>query len=282
MKRRIALTLLALTLAVLFAMAPGRCGVAAEGFFSDLPAPDVQGTWQVEYDDRIDVEVTIGGAAYIGFIDGTYGTVAFTHDGSPFDLDLDCDDPLITCPSELFPAEVEFEQRHMADQPHQLHMTVNDQECDGEWRLPVEADGECGGDTGLDCAEQLCDGDIIEVGKTTVGSISNPDPPSPLPGSTPRYAMGVVLAGGIAIPTANCILVAGSYADADIVYDGVYDPEENTMDAHQFADGVITVVYRGACFWGAAYAEATGLALLGAEIRLTTGFTATKVSSPWW
>ncbi len=282
MKRPLLPTLLVLGFAGACCMAPGRCGTAAEGFFSDVPAPDVRGTWEVSYDNVVDVEIDIGGAVYVGQINGASGTVGFTHDGTPVELDLNCDDPLITCPSELFPAEVEFEQRRFTDRPHQVHMTVRDQECDGQWRLPDESAGECGGDTGVDCSEEICDGDVIEVEKTTLGSISEPDPPNPEPGSKPDYVIGVALSGGIAIPTANCVLVSGSYADADIVYDGAYDPEENTMDARQYSDGLITVVYRGACLWGAAYAETTGIALLGAEIRLTTGFTAEKTSSPWF
>jgi len=280
MRRSMGVASALLALVAFVFMAPGRCGVASRGFFSQDPAPDVRGTWQVTYDDQVQVEVKIGGASYVGTITGSHGTVSFTHDGSPIDLDLDCDDPLVTCPSELFPAQVELEQRRFQDYPHQVHMTVRDQECDGTWRMPDELAGECGGDTGLDCSEQICDGTVVQTEKVALGSISNPDPPSPLLGSTPHYSIGLALSGGIAVPTANCILVAGSFADADIVYDGSYDPEENTMDAQALSDGVITVVYRGACFWGASYAQATGVALLGAEVRLTTGFTATKTSAP--
>lgn len=279
-KVRLVTTLVVLALAAVFGMAPGRCGMAAEGFFSDLPAPDVRGTWEVTYDDQVDVEIDLGGALYVGTITGASGSVGFTHDGTPLALDLDCDDPLVTCPSELFPAEVLLEQRRFQDAPHQVHMVVSDQECDGVMRLPDPNLGECGGETGVDCTDEICDGDVIEVDKVALGSISNPVPPQPLLGSTPYYAIGIALSGGIAIPTANCILVGGSFADADIEYDGTYDPEEPTMDAHTLASGVITVIYRGGCFWGAADAQVAGVALLGAEIRLTTGFTASKATGP--
>src|SRR5262245_12941428 len=48
-------------LAVLPALmgAKGGCGAA-----SKTPAPDVEGVWSIDYDDSLEVEVTIGGAVY--------------------------------------------------------------------------------------------------------------------------------------------------------------------------------------------------------------------------
>jgi len=260
----------------LLSMGPGRCGIAAEGYFSDLPAPDMRGTWDVTYDNNVDVEVHIGGAVYAETFTGNSGSFGFVHDGEPVTLDLDCEDPLVTCPSEMYPAEVDLEQRSFEDYPHQVHMNINEVECDGDMRYPDDLAGECGGETGIDCDEMFCDGDLLETTRVALGSISNPDPPDPLVGSHPSYVLGLALGAGIAIPTANCLVMGISFADGDIVYDGTYDFETNAMDGTDVTNGVITVIYKGACFWAGGNAGNLGVALLEAEVWLTTGFTAKK------
>ena len=260
----------------LLCMAPGRCGTSAEGFFSGDPAPDLRGSWQVTYDNAIGVEINVGGSTYAGTIAGSSGTVSFTHDGTPFQLDLDCSRPWIRCPAEIFPATVSFEQRNLENRPHQVHMMITEVECTGTIRLPVEADGECGGDTGLSCDVEMCDGTIVERQNTALGSISNPVPADPLTGSTPDYTLGLALGGGIAMPTVNCLLLAASRADADIEYSGRYDPDQNSMTGTRLASGEITTSYLGGCFWGGTGSGGAAAALLAAEVRLTTGFVAVK------
>jgi hypothetical protein len=51
---------------IAFASLPLLGGAQGDGCAagSDSPAPDVQGTWDLEYDDSIGVEVKIGGAVY--------------------------------------------------------------------------------------------------------------------------------------------------------------------------------------------------------------------------
>lgn len=268
------IAVLAVGVVGVLSMGPGRCGLSAEGFFSDLPAPDMRGTWDVTYDNVVDIEVSIGGAVYVGNITGGSGSMSFTHDGEPVTLDLECSDPLVICPSEIFPAEVDFEQRNFESRPHQVYMTVTESECTGEMVYPDPAD--CGGETGIDCDELVCDGTVLDVGVDRLASISNPVPPSPAIGSTPYYSIGIALGGGMAIPTANCVLLGASYADADIQYSGTYDTETNNMEATDLTDGLITVIYKGACFWAAGGAGNLGVALLEAEVKLTTGFTASK------
>jgi len=268
------IAVLAVGVVGVLSMGPGRCGTSAQGFFSDLPAPDMRGTWDVTYDNVIDIEVSIGGDVYVGNVTGGHGSMSFTHDGEPVILDLECSDPLVICPSEVFPAEVDFEQRNFANYPHQVHMTLNETECTGDMVLPDPS--ECGGETGIDCNEEVCDGVEIEVGVDKPASISDPVPASPIVGSTPAYTIGIALGGGLAVPTANCVLLGMSYADADISYSGTYDPEENNMEATALTDGLITVIYTGACFWAAGGAGNLGVVLLDAEVKFTTGFTATK------
>ena len=254
--------------------APGRCGESAAGFFSDEPAPDMRGTWNVQYDDVIDVEVDIGGAVYTGTISSSGGTFQFTHNGQPVTLDVDCSKSWVVCPSEVWPSTVTFDQPRFAAKPHQVSMQFQTQECTNP-RLPDESQGECSSDPAdnMPCDQEICDPEnVVEKVVTRIASISRPDPPNPAPGSQPAYTIGIGLNGGMAIPTANCILLAASFADADIVYDGTYDPEEPTMIGRQLTDGVVTVQVTGACFW----AGQSGAALAGATVKLTTGFVATK------
>jgi hypothetical protein len=255
-------------------MGPGRCGTSAQGFFSGDPAPDVRGTWDVTYDNVIAVEIDVGGSTYTGTIAGSAGTVSFTHDGTPAQLALDCSVPWIRCPAEIFPASVTLEQRNFADRPHQVHMNVKEVACSGTMRLPVEADGECGGDTGLDCDVEMCDGTVTERTNTALGSISNPVPANPTAGSRPAYTLGLALGGGVAMPTVNCLLLAASSADGDVEYTGSYDPEENTMTGTRLVSGEINTIYAGGCFWGDAGGGTGIAALIGAQVRLTTSFTA--------
>jgi len=260
-------------------MGQERCGASAKGFFSDDPAPSMEGVWDVTYDDQVDVEIDLGGGAvYYGVIADDGGEVAFTHDGEPVSLDLDCSKPWIVCPSEVWTETVEFLQPRFAARPHQVQMLVQDQECLNP-RMPEESEGECSSnpDVNLPCDVEICDPeDTITSTKSTVASISNPVPPDPEFGDRPGYTIGIALSGGMVIPAANCLLIGTSFADADIVYTGQYepDPEGPTMFATDLTDGVITIIFSGACFW-AHYSESEiAGALLGASVKITTGFTA--------
>lgn len=260
-------------------MAPGRCGESAMGFFSDDPAPSMEGTWSVVYDDEIAIEVDLGGGeVHYGTVSQSGGVMTFQVNGETIDLDLDCSLPWVVCPSEVWTDTVEFLQPRFAQRPHQVQMLVQEQEC-LDPRMPDENAGECSSDPAdnMPCDEEICDPENMQVTtKSTVASISNPEPPNPRLGDHPDYTIGISLGGGFAIPAANCIILATSYADADIVYNGDYDPEPEapTMFATDLVDGVVTIDISGACFWGGYVGTTVGGVLLGARVKLMTGFTA--------
>jgi hypothetical protein len=257
-------------------MGPGRCQSSAEGFFSGDPAPDVRGDWNVEYDDSMTVEFEIDGAVYTGSIGGATSSVTFDHDGESYEFDIDCERAGVICPSEVFPNRISLEQRNFADQPHQVHMTISEAECRGTMVDPREGE-DCGGDTGIDCAdvEQVCDGVMIERTSQELGSISNPEPAEPEVGSQPAYTIGISLGGGVAI-AGNCVVITAASAVADLQYDGTYDPEANSMAATEMTNGEITTTFGAGCFFVEGAGGMGVGAVSGAQIRLTTGFTATK------
>ena len=64
---------LASLIALPLAMGAKGDGCAAN---STSPAPDVRGTWGITYDDRIGVEVKIGGAVYDAELGAANGSVS--------------------------------------------------------------------------------------------------------------------------------------------------------------------------------------------------------------
>jgi hypothetical protein len=271
-----ALLSFALMVLVVMCMAPGRCAQSAQGFFSGDPAPDVAGNWNVDYDDSFDVEFEIDGAVYSGTVAGTGGSMTFDHDGETYEFDIDCSRELIVCPSEVFPDRVTLEQRDFTDRPHQIYMTVNEAECTGEMVDPVEGE-DCGGETGIDCddLDQVCDGVMVTRNSARLGSISDPVPANPEVGSTPDYTLAISLGGGIAV-SGTCAVIAAAQANADLEYSGTYDPDANSMTGTEMADGRIETTFAAGCFFVEAAGGVAVGALAGAQIRLTTGFTATK------
>jgi hypothetical protein len=268
-----------LLLSVPFIMAPGRCGTSAGGFFSDLPAPDMRGTWAVTYDDQVSVEIDLGGGAgHTGTVSANGGAFSFLVDGQQVELNVDCSLDWVVCPSEVWTEQVDFDQPRFAEKPHQVNMSIQEQSCSAP-RMPDEAAGECSSieEDNLPCDEEICDEENVETTSVDrLASISDPVPANPDAGSKPDYTIGIALAGGFAVPAANCLLLGASYADADIEYDGSYDPEENTMEATGLVNGLVTIELAGACFWGAYVGDDLAGALLGARVKLQTGFTATK------
>ncbi|MFH1435271.1 MAG: hypothetical protein ABIJ56_06110 [Pseudomonadota bacterium] len=274
MKKKTAIIMAAAVMATL-SIGARKCGEGINNWFSENPAPDVTGDWNVTYDDEISVEIDIGGEVYSDVIGAEGGTITFTHDGNEVSLDLDCSKDWIQCPSEVYADQVTLEQRRFQEKPHQVHMTITEIGCATELREPVEADGECDSDDPKrPCDIMICD-EPAEETKTTIGDISDP-------GNTtddhPAFDIRLLLGGGIAVPTANCILVAGSEATADIAYTGSYDVNatEAEMTATKLENGEIRTTYAGACFWfeEVEYSEELQAALLGASITFKTGYTA--------
>ncbi len=260
-------------------MAPGRCGEAAGGFFSDMPAPDLRGQWVVEYDDDISVDIYVGGELlHSSVISGAAGSFGFEYESETYTFELDCELPGVVCPSEVFPDTIQLEQRQFEDRPHQVHMPASETNCTGASRPLYQALGECGGETGVDCSEgEVCEGVVTTREAVALGSISVPSP-EPQVGDTPDYVISVALGasiGGFTTPLGACVGLSGTNAQADIEYSGSYDPDSNAMVATRLANGEIVVTLAGACLFAAEGGGHVAAALAGATVQIYTGFTAT-------
>src|SRR5688572_9782921 len=99
------------------------CGDGENTIFSQSEAPSMEGSWDVTYDDRLDVEITIGGAVYTEELGPGGGTVTIDHDGQPFTFDLSCARDEVVCPSEVWPAEVGIRQND-ATYPHRIWLQI--------------------------------------------------------------------------------------------------------------------------------------------------------------
>src|SRR6187549_584042 len=111
---------------------------------SQSPAPDVRGTWAVDYDDQIGVEVKLGGAVYHAELGAAGGEVTINHAGKPYTFSLDCGRPEVVCPSEAWPTQVLIEQRDVQHQ-HQMVVNLPAAQCDEPLKQP--APGTCGAGT---------------------------------------------------------------------------------------------------------------------------------------
>ena len=243
----------------------GSCGGVLT---SATPTPDMNGTWAVEYGDSLEVEITIGGALYTSELGLQGGTIDIEHDGQPLSFDLNCEDEDIICPSEVWPAEVDLEQRE-PQYPHRVWMSVPRQECDAEL-VPADP-AECGEDTNNpDCAD-VCEGEMVTVQDEAFGLINEEG-----------TEMAVLLGASGATNGVNCALLGVSIAAADIVATG----SEETADwtGTDLTPGEVVVGYAGGCLWaddvdGDSELEAV---VLEASIVFSTDFEATRVpSNPW-
>lgn len=229
---------------------------------SRSPAPDVTGSWDISYDDRIGVEITIGGATYTDEIGAQGGTVTINHEGNPITFDLNCDNPAILCPSEAWPTTVYAEQRNTTFE-HRMIVTLPTQECSGSL-VPADP-AECGAGTLNPDCDDVCDGEITVRNAERFGVIGES-------GNTFRLYLG----GGVITNGINCALAGWSLADADLVNDG--SAAAGNWEAVGMANGVVTVGYAGGCLWaGDTNDDGTIEALvLGASIKFTTGFEGVK------
>jgi hypothetical protein len=239
-----------------FTMAARGDGCAAN---SRSPAPDITGSWDIAYDDRISVEVAIGGAVYETDLPAGGGVVEIVHDGRPFSFDLDCSRPEIVCPSEAWPHAVEIEQREEQFE-HRMIVTLPMQTCSTPLRAPEE--GECGPDTLNPDCNSVCDGEVSVHEQETFGVIGED-------GSSFRLYLGA----GIATNGFNCALLGVSLADADLDNEGSADDGDWTAVAMN--SGLVTVAYAGGCLWAGdpdMDAELEAL-VVGASVTFRTGFT---------
>lgn len=257
------LALATLSLPLLLGMGNGGGGCGA--IWSQDASPDIAGTWAVTYDDVLDVEITLGGAVYTAELGLEGGTVEIDHDGQPLTFELDCADEAIVCPSEAWPAELDFEHRS-ADYPHQFHALLPTLECDGELLEPEpELCGE--GTDNPDC-DPVCDGSMVPATQDLFGWVSEQGD-----------GMSLLLGAGYATNGVNCALLGLSAATADLVTSGSTQTEDWTVDAMHF--GEVAVGYSGGCLWaddvdGDEELEAV---VLGASISITTGFDAVRLDA---
>lgn len=226
---------------------------------SDTPAPDVRGTWGIEYDDRIGVEVKIGGAIYNADLGAAGGSVTINHAGKPYTFGLDCARADVVCPSEAWPDRVVVEQRNVNKQ-HQMIVNLPAAKCDGALEKP--APGTCGAGTSNPNCDLVCGGGITVRTTETFGVIGET-------GETFRLFLGA----GIVTNGINCAMLGYSVADADLVTE---NKNEETWEALAMESGLVTIGYSGAClFVGTINGEDQAL-LVGAEVKFTTGFTGQK------
>jgi hypothetical protein len=229
---------------------------------SRSPAPDVTGWWDVSYDDRLDVEIVIGGATYVAEVGAGGGSVTITHQGRPFTFDLDCGRPEVLCPSEAWPTSVHAEQRDAAFE-HRMVVTLPLQSCLGQLVRP--APGSCGeGTTNPEC-DDVCTGEILTREEERFGVIGED-------GTSFRLYLGA----GIASNGINCALMAWSLADAELETAG--SPAGGDWEATAMRAGLVTVGYAGGCLW-AGDPDMDGdieALVLGATVKIRTGFTADR------
>ena len=235
------------------------CGDGAA--FSSSEAPDMSGSWAVSYDDRLDIEITLGGAVYTEQLGPQGGTITIDHEGQPLTFNLDCSRPEVVCPSEVWPSTVSFRQDDPS-YPHRVWMKVPSTECQGQ---QVEPDpSTCGPNTNNPDCEKVCDGESVTTSHEAFGVIDEPGD---------GFWLG--LNAGVASNGINCLLLGGSYADGNLVNDGSATTEDWEAVS---ASGDVVTVYAGGCLWaGDPNMDGQLEALvLGASVRFATGFSAQK------
>lgn len=249
---------------VLFVSLPFAMGAKGDGCAANSrsPAPDVAGTWDITYDDMIDVEIVIGGATYTDQIGAQGGVIAIEHDGQPLMFDLDCTRPEVVCPSEAWPETVSVEQRNTTYE-HRMIVTLPTQVCNGNLVEPEPT--ACGAGTLNEECDMVCDGTIDVIEQERFGVIGEQ-------GDSFRLYLGA----GVATNGINCALLGWSLADADLVTTGSADGGD--WEATEMEAGLVTAGYAGGCLWAGdpdMDAELEAI-VLGASIKFTTGFTGTR------
>lgn len=217
--------------------------------------PDVRGTWQLSWQDDLEVAITIGGVTYTETLGAQGGLLTIDHDGRPFTFDLDCSREAVVCPSEVWPESVTLDQ-DLGFFPRNVQVTIPSHECDG---VLVDVDPEMCGPEAEAC--QQCDGDTIPSETETIGRIS-----------FDNERLAVFLNGGIVTNGVNCALLGLSVARADL---STTDPESGDYRAVALTNGRVITGFAGGCMWVTdpdADGGSEALAV-GASIAFTTHFT---------
>lgn len=239
---------------------PSLMGAQGDGCAagSKSPAPDVRGTWRIDYDDEIGVEVKLGGAVYTAELGAAGGTVTINHAGKPYEFELDCARPDVVCPSEAWPERVVIEQRSVEHQ-HQMVVNLPAAQCEGPIAKP--APGECGAGTSNPNCDLVCEGDVTVRTAQAFGVIGEA-------GESFRLFLG----GGLITNGINCAMLGYSLADADLVSEG----RGVSWEATEMRAGLVTIGYAGGCLFAGALTPQNEALIVGAEVKFTTGFTGEK------
>jgi hypothetical protein len=227
-------------------------------------APVVAGTWALTYDDRMEVDVTIGGAVYHQSLPSGGGAFTVNHNGTPFSFHVDCARPDVICPSEVWPAQVSIDQRDPTYQ-HRMWVQIPVQACSGQLVAPKA--GECGAGTSNPDCDPVCTGTITTKSAEAFGLINSAGD-----------AFDLFLGGGVATNGVSCALLGISAAHATLVNTGAAATDDWTTQAMR--DGVVKTAYAGAClFAGDVIMDGQLEALaLGATVEVRTKFSASRVT----
>ena len=257
------------SLGVLVLLLPLLTGAKGKGcggeddpaIFSTSPAPDMSGSWGVSYDDRLDIEITIGGAVYTEEIGPQGGTVTIDHDGKPITFDFDCARPEVVCPSEVWPADVSMRQDD-PKYPHRVWLQVPSTECSGNLVEPDPA--SCGAETNNPDCEEVWDGETITTTREAFGTIDE---------GGDDFWLG--LNATVASNGVNCLLIGGSVAQGELTTEGSAETSDWKVTG---AKGDVVTVFAGGCLWvGDPNMDGELEALvLGGSIRMATGFSAAR------
>ena len=254
MMKTLQLALLALPLPFLMGAQGDGCAAGSKS-----AAPDVRGTWSLDYDNQIGVEVKIGGAVYNAELGAGGGSFTINHAGKPYTFDLNCSRPEIVCPSEAWPNQVVIEQRNI-DAQHQMIVNLPSASCSSALTQP--APGTCGAGTSNPECDLVCGGNVTIKTQEAFGVIGET-------GDSFRLYLG----GGIVTNGINCAMLGYSLADADLVTSG---KETEAWEASAMQAGLVTIGYSGACLFAGTVNGTDQALLVAAEVKFTTGFTGLK------
>ncbi|MEZ4269318.1 MAG: hypothetical protein R3F39_23415 [Myxococcota bacterium] len=220
--------------------------------------PNVSGAWQVEYDDSMTLEITLGGAVYTRTLGPEGGAVTIDHNGQPFEFNLDCARAEVLCPSEVWPATVTMVQ---PDPNFEARVTLNlpTQTCNG---TVVAADrSKCGEGTRNPDCDDVCEGTVVTTNSKREGLLHK---------GGDKFS--VLLGAGAASNGINCLLLGLSVAEADVVSEG--GPRAKTWEAVRMERGKVTTGYAGGCLWAGTADDAL---VTAASVKVSTPFTANRL-----
>lgn len=249
----------ALALPLLMGANGQGCGGPA---FSQSDAPDVTGAWNITYDDKLAIEVNLGGTVYKDVLGPTGGKFTVMHQGKPVEFNLDCARPEVVCPSEAWPRTVQIAQKN-TQYEHQMVVTLPLQSCTG--KLVAPAKGACGEGTNNPSCDKVCDGTVSTASTDRFGVIDEDG-----------GGFGFVLGAGAASNGVNCLLLGLSTVRADLVNTGSSATKD--WKATAMSGGEVVTGYAGGCLWAGDpnMDKQLEAVVIGASVKFTTGFTGVR------